>query len=130
MSKRGRKKTKPSVIKIDLSEWELGGWPEDISSIVKVDTSYGIVSISIDLEGEAFVAVARKIAKEAIEAFFQGGGGVLVELTPSGLEFDDESSKVLLPFDDMFVSSKEAIAVFRKWLTEREGDFEPDEEGA
>lgn len=56
-------------IKIDLSEWAMWGWSQEIEKLVKVSVSANAIEIKLDIGGNVYESVARKIATEAIEEF-------------------------------------------------------------
>lgn len=111
--------TSRPTIKVDLSEWELGEWPEEIGKnrliVEQHDTG---LNISFDFE-VAFHNIARKIVTEAIETFFNGE--VLHTFTTQGLEISSEElkQKIVVPWDMLGTDGdKETFAQLRALATE------------
>lgn len=105
-------------IKIDLSEWELGNWPDDISKIVRVDIE-GDGSINIEISGDIFTETARKIAQEAVEAFFEEE--IYFIASSKGLIIEShDGKKTTVPWGDLMLGQVRpplpAAVAALKWI--------------
>jgi hypothetical protein len=56
-------------ITVDMSEWELGDWPEKIEEAITIDRIGGKLIIKIG--DKQFEDAAREIAEDAVKAFFE-----------------------------------------------------------
>jgi hypothetical protein len=98
---KGKSKKKKSTklrlnLEVDTSDWETGGWPADLEETLNVTCDDGNASVTFEVDGKLWEQAARKIAKEAIEVFFDG---MYVELTKNGVRLlTDMDDVVLIPF--------------------------------
>lgn len=117
-------KRKVARIKIDLSQWELWDWRDELEKLIDIRrTRYG-VNISVDLAGSAFEEAARKIATEAIERFLNDSA--LPDFTPEGLEI--RANEMSRPFKVgwhhlCLGGGIDALKALRQWLEEQWGDM-------
>ncbi len=138
--KPARKNAKrPARLRFDMSTWELGDWPYELARGVKLkveDNSKYRLGPTIEIEFD-FEELARKIAGEAIEAFFDWRNDTCrMELTEAGIVIKDDnlSRDVTLNLDHLRLAAKgpaadkKVLAVWRARLDELEK--ERDEEYA
>src|SRR5262249_47207963 len=71
-------------LKLDLTNWELGDWPEQLESIIRFEWEGQLRSLEVSVDADALDAVTRKIATEAIEVFFND---FFPDMTDAGIEF-------------------------------------------
>lgn len=91
------KRSKKRIV-VNLSEWNLDGWPEALGEAVEVETSsYGDIEITLKL-GDAHEAAAKKIAKEAIEAFIVGLEDVTIDVDGLRLGSSEFEGKIFVPW--------------------------------
>ena len=79
-------------ITIDLSDWELGSWPEEVEEAMEVrvePTGPNEFALRL-LNGGAYAAIAAKIAVEAVDTFINGDG-TYAEVAPEGVRILSES---------------------------------------
>lgn len=78
-------KTGKAKIKIDLSDWDSGCWPDYLEKCFKFEVDDEFKSVEITLDQDALDKAAKTIAGEAIASFFNDET-VYFYLTDAGLE--------------------------------------------
>jgi hypothetical protein len=99
---KGKNKKKKSAklrlrLEVDTSEWETGDWPDDLEEALNVTVDEAPASVTFEIDSERWERAAQKIAREAIEVFFDVG--MYVELTKNGVRLlTDMDDVILIPF--------------------------------
>jgi hypothetical protein len=120
---------KKPKIKIDLSDWELGLWPDMLRDALldglSVRKNFNGFEIELDLDG--FNPIARKIAQEAIEEFVNGDDTVAV-LTTEGVVleglYEDEKQRFLIAWAEPWARSADELDRFEEWIRQMRKDME------
>lgn len=108
--------TKRRLIKIDLSEWELGNWPEELLGAISFEKRYGSIDISID--DKIFQPLIRKIIHEAISTYLEDA---CFELTEEGLQIQEGNNyttEAVIAWDDMHLKTAATLGKIQKWAKE------------
>ncbi len=120
------KKTKRLVV--NMNDWDLGYWPEDINKAIHIEIhrDYGEINITIALGGDKAERAVRKIASEAIESFLESSdeGYPPHNFDKGGLVIRAQgclNKRVLIPWKDIgYLGKREDLQplqqAFQKWL--------------
>lgn len=73
---------------LDTSNWGAGEWSDQLSKAMKVEIDHDTASVNFEINGDLWEQAALKIAKEAVEAFFNDG--MYVSLTKDGVSLRTE----------------------------------------
>jgi len=92
------------TMNVNLSDWELGDWPDQLRDCVtmRVDTEDGDFDhprIVIELDEDKLTETCRRIAKEAIDAFFNS--------EDIDFRFEDDGLHLKFKHDERIVLYKE-----------------------
>lgn len=101
VDRRAKKKSAKFRLKleVDLSNWGTGEWPYDLQKTMKVEIDNGTVVFEVN--EELWEQAALKIAKEAVESFFDEG--MHVHLTKDGVQLTtDDGHDILVPFSEIW----------------------------
>jgi hypothetical protein len=124
---RGRK------ITIDMSEWELGDWPERIEDAIVFDRVGGTINIKIG--DKQFDDAAREIAEDAIVAFFEED--LFFHCMHEGIQISDIDGSIrhLIPWSHIWLLHHHAdlrlsLSATLKWMIDsvREENIEGEDE--
>jgi len=92
-----------SKITIDINQWDTGNWP-DLFDIVTIHEK----AITIDTEAIK-EEIVKRIAKEAVEAYFEGDN-LRIRFLSDGLhilDIEDGQEDVVIPWDRIEVGDEE-----------------------
>lgn len=105
-------------IRINMSDWDLGGWPDLLGSAIEIDCEKdagGNVELTFSLDPASFDNAARKVGEQAIESFLENS--LLATITPLGLsvradelpvDSDDEAVRLVVPWSHCFIFGGQA----------------------
>lgn len=116
-------------VKINVDNWDTGDWPYDLKECLKFELIDN-KSIEIEFDIDALDKVARKIAREALEALLDDCT-FMIFLSEDGLLFKPNEENAtfpeqwLLPFSELWLPAKEdnnkkVLEAWRGWLNEIE----------
>ena len=119
--KKPRKRT--ARIKVDLSEWEWGEWPDQLWECVTVEKHKYMqgLDIELNLNPAMFEKAAAKIAKEAIETYVNDASW---SISKKGLVVRDNqyNHEFTIPMGQLYLTDPEAAeklqALINKTLAE------------
>lgn len=114
-------------ITVDIDNWETSPWAEALAKAIeiKAERSYDYFELSFEPHEIDFNAAAKKIAKEAIEAFFDPENRYVASATPEGIKIaGDEDTKlssvVVIPWNSIFFDFDDGDPrpAIKKWIAD------------
>jgi len=121
MAKRATKRKKK--VRVNLSNWEWGDWPDDLEKgiSVNIEKDGNSFEISIDLKPEVLERAVRKIATEVIEVFFKEPFGLDMSVCEEGISISspEMNQEVIVPWSKIYLGTESNLAALEEWKKEQ-----------
>jgi hypothetical protein len=117
--------TKKRLIKVDLTAWELGEWPEDLWKAVSIDKDR--YSIDINVDESLFHSLIRKIIHEAIETYLKNAAFYFYEDGLHIQEPNEYTTECTVSMRELHFENKAAVDALKARIKEQEDDWKDDQ---